>query len=55
MYSIRKVAQKMGISERHVRLLLEKGETKGKQLSRDRVVLSLDYRRKRRQKGGIVI
>jgi excisionase family DNA binding protein len=50
MYSVKEAASRMGISERHLRLLLEKGEVEGKKLARDWVVLSLDYQRKRKQK-----
>ncbi len=51
MYSVKDAAQKMGISERHLRLLLERGQIKGKKLGHDWVVLSLDYKRKRKPKG----
>jgi len=50
MYSVNEAAQKMGISERHLRLLLEKGQVNGKKLGHDWIVLSLDYKRKRRPK-----
>jgi excisionase family DNA binding protein len=50
VYSVREAASKMGLSEQHTRLLLSKGEIKGKKLGRDWVVLSLDYKRKRRPK-----
>ncbi len=50
MYSVKEAALKMGISERHLRLLLEKGEVEGKKLGHDWVVLSLDYNRKRKPK-----
>lgn len=33
-------------------MLLEKGDIAGKKLCRDWVVLSLDYKRKRKPKGG---
>jgi hypothetical protein len=49
MYSVKEAACKMGISERHLRLLLQNGEVKGKKLSRDWVVLDLNYIRKRKQ------
>jgi len=52
MYSVREAAKRMGISERHLRLLLQKGDIEGKKLGRDWVVLSLDYQRKRKPKGG---
>ena len=52
MYTVQEAAPKMGISERHLRLLLSKGEVEGKRLGRDWLVLSLDYKRKRKPKGG---
>ena len=50
MYSVKGAAQYIGISERHLRLLLKKGEIGGKKLGHDWVVLNLDYKRKRRPK-----
>lgn len=50
MYSVKEAASKMGLSEQHLRYLLAKGEIKGKKLGRDWVVLSLDYKRKRKPK-----
>ena len=52
MYSVKEASQKIGISERHLRLLLEKGKIKGKKLGHDWVVLSLDYIRQRKVKRG---
>ena len=50
MYGTKEAAAKMGISQRHLRLLLERGVIEGKKLGRDWVVLSLDYKRKRKPK-----
>ena len=50
MYSVVEAARNMGVSERHLRLLLKRGEIKGKKLGHDWVVLSLDYKRKRKPK-----
>ena len=50
MYSVKEAAAKIGISDRQLRLLLVRGEIKGKKLGRDWVVLSLDYKRKRKPK-----
>ncbi len=50
MYSVREAAMKIGLSERHLRLLLERGRIEGKKIGRDWVVLSLDYKRKRKPK-----
>ena len=52
MYGVREAASKIGVSERYLRLLLERGDVKGKKLGRDWVVLSLDYKRKRKPGGG---
>ena len=50
VYSVKEAAAKMGISERQLRLLLERGQIEGKKPGHDWVVLSLDYTRKRRPK-----
>jgi len=42
----------MGISGSHLRRLLESAQIKGKKFGHDWVVLSLDYKRQRRPKGG---
>jgi excisionase family DNA binding protein len=52
MYSVKEAAEKIGISERHLRSLLKNSVIEGKKLGRDWVVLSLDYKRKRKPKGG---
>jgi excisionase family DNA binding protein len=50
MYSVREAAAKLGVTDRHVRLLLAKGDIMGKRLGHDWVVFSLDYKRKRKPK-----
>ncbi|MFC1998740.1 helix-turn-helix domain-containing protein [Chloroflexota bacterium] len=50
MYSVKEAAEKLKISEQHLRYLLANGEIDGKKISRDWVVLSLDYKRKRKPK-----
>jgi len=50
VYSVREAAAKLGVTDRHVRLLLARGELSGKRLGHDWVVLSLDYERKRKPK-----
>lgn len=52
MFSVKEAATKIGVSERHLRLLLMMGKIKGRKLGHDWVVLSLDYKRKRKPKGG---
>jgi hypothetical protein len=50
MYSRKEAAPRIGISDRQLRLLLGRGKIKGKKLGDDWVVLSLDYKRKRKPK-----
>jgi hypothetical protein len=50
MYSRKEAAPRIGISDRQLRLLLGRGKIKGKKLGHDWVVLSLDYKRKRKPK-----
>ena len=50
MYSTREAAQKLGLSPDHVKLLARKGKIKAKKLGHDWVILSLDYKRKRKPK-----
>jgi hypothetical protein len=52
MYSVKEATKIIRISESHLRLLLKRGEVKGKRLGRDWVVLDLNYKRKRKPKGG---
>ena len=52
MFSVREAAIRIGVSERQLRFLLKSGEVKGKKLGRDWVVLDLNYKRKRKPKGG---
>ena len=52
MYSVKEAAAKLKVSERRVRVLLGEGRIKGKKLGHDWVVLSLDYKRKRKPKIG---
>lgn len=50
MYSVEEAAVKLGMDPSQVRRLLKTGEIRGKKLARDWVVLSLNYKRKRRLK-----
>ena len=52
IYSVKEAARRNKISESQCRRLLETGKLKGKKLGHDWVVLSLDYKRKRKPKGG---
>ena len=52
VYSVNEAAQRLGLDPSQIRRLLAKGEIEGKKLGRDWVVLSLDYKRKRKPKGG---
>jgi excisionase family DNA binding protein len=51
MHSVSEAAAKLGLTDRHVRFLLRRGELSGRKLGHDWVVLSLDYARKRKPKG----
>ena len=50
MYSVKEASQNLGLDPSQIRRLLAKGEIKGKKLGHDWVVLSLDYKRKRKPK-----
>jgi len=52
MYSTKEAAERLGLSQAHVKLLARKGDIKARKVGRDWVVLSLDYKRKRKPKGG---
>ena len=52
MYSVKEAAQRLGLDTSQVRRLLANGEIKGVKLARDWVVLELNYKRKRKPKGG---
>jgi hypothetical protein len=52
MYSVEEASNILGIDTSLVRRLLRSGQLEGKKLARDWVVLSLDYKRKRKQGGG---
>ena len=57
IYSVTEAAQRLGLDTSQVRRLLVNGQIEGKKLSRDWVVLSLNYKKKkfgvgRKPKGG---
>ena len=52
IYSTKEAAEKLGLSQDHVRLLARSGFIKARKLGHDWVVLDLNYTRKRRPKGG---
>ena len=52
MYSTKEAAEKLGLSQAHVKLLARKGLIAAKKIGRDWVVLDLNYIRKRKPKGG---
>ena len=51
MYSTKEAAERLGLSQDHVRLLAIKGVIKAKRLGHDWVILDLNYTRKRKPKG----
>jgi len=56
VYSTKEAAERLGLSQNQVRHLLARGEIEGRKLGHDWVVLSFDYKRKRKpktKKGGI--
>jgi len=52
MYSTKEAAERLGLSQDHVKLLARKGVIEAQKLGHDWVVLSLDYKRKRKPKRG---
>jgi len=50
VYSAKEAAERLGLSQNQVRHLLARGEIEGKKLGHDWVVLSFDYKRKRKPK-----
>jgi len=52
IYSVSEAAERLGLDTSQVRRLLRDKIIKGKKLGHDWVILSLDYKRKRRPKGG---
>ncbi len=50
IYSVNEAAHQLDLDPSQVRRLLKKGEIEGKKLGHDWVVLSLDYKRKRKPK-----
>jgi len=50
MIGTKEAAQRLGLSQAHVRRLLEGGAIEGKRLGRDWIVLNLNYKRKRKPK-----
>ena len=52
MFSTKEAAEKLSLSQEHVRLLARKGAIPAKRLGHDWVILSLDYARQRKNGGG---
>ena len=50
MYSVKEASEKLELDPSQIRRLLTKGEIEGRKIGRDWVVLSLDYKRKRKPK-----
>ena len=51
IYSTKEAADKLKLSQAHIRRLLEGGKIAGKKLGRDWIVFSLEYKRLRKAKG----
>jgi len=50
MYTTKEACRTLGITERHLRLLLQRGEIPGRKFGRDWIVESITYKRKRKPK-----
>ena len=50
MYSTKEAADRLGLSQVHVKLLARKGLIEARKIGRDWVVLDLNYKRKRKLK-----
>ena len=50
IYSVEQASKKLGLDPSQIRRLLKKGDIEGKKFGRDWMVLSLDYKRKRKPK-----
>jgi excisionase family DNA binding protein len=50
IYSTKEAADKLKLSQAHIRRLLESGQLSGKRLGHDWIVFNLDYKRKRKAK-----
>lgn len=51
IYSTKEAADKLKLSQAHIRRLMESGQLPGKKIGRDWIVFGLDYKRKRKPKG----
>ncbi|UCE98197.1 MAG: helix-turn-helix domain-containing protein [Dehalococcoidia bacterium] len=54
MYTVNEAAKKLNLDPSQIRRLLRSGELDGRKWGRDWTVFRLNYRRKRRLKGGTV-
>ncbi|MFC2005891.1 helix-turn-helix domain-containing protein [Chloroflexota bacterium] len=52
LYSVKQASEFLGVSDAHCRRLLKSGKVRGQKLGHDWVVLKLNYKRKRKPKGG---
>ena len=50
MYSTKEAAEKLGLSQDHVKLLARTGVIKARKIGRDWIVLDLNYKRRRKPK-----
>jgi excisionase family DNA binding protein len=51
VYSTTEAAQQLGLSQAHIRRLMESAQMPGRKVGRDWIIFSLDYKRKRKPKG----
>lgn len=52
LLSTKEAADRLGLSQDHIRRLLEKGKIRGQKIGNSWVVLDLSYQRKRKPKNG---
>jgi excisionase family DNA binding protein len=52
IFTVKEAARYIGLEDSHIRRLLIEGKIEGIKMGRDWIVLSLDYQRKRKPKGG---
>ena len=52
IFTVKEAAQRLGLSQSQVKYLLSKGEIEGEKFGKVWMVMSLEYKRKRKPNGG---
>ncbi len=50
VFTVKQAAEKIGVTDRHIRWLLKNGDIQGRKLGRDWIITSLEYKRKRKRR-----